>query len=99
MNHTGRIAEPIYAYPCSCGMLHITRRASWNGVGNHLVFQPVSPELQVEFMDDEARAIYEQRDEHERAEAARVEFRKLPDPMPTAQSYANRPRGLRRGAN
>ena len=35
----GHHFDPLYAYRCSCGAFHLTRRESWNGVDNILVWR------------------------------------------------------------
>lgn len=100
LNREGRIAEPMFCYTCGCGALHLTRARAWAGKPNHEVFHPVSEKLQVELMTPEARERYWEAEEQRRAAAAEREFARLPHPLPTAaKAYANRPRGLRRGAH
>lgn len=36
--------QPIYGYLCPCGRWHLTKRASWDGVPNELVWT-APPEL------------------------------------------------------
>lgn len=97
VNAEGRLADPLYVYECRCGALHLTRAGVYAGRTNQQVFQPVSAEIQIELMSDEARQLYRDREEAAREREAERALRRLPDPRPTpSKVYANRPRGLRR---
>lgn len=35
----GEHFDPMYIYRCPCGMLHLTRKPSWDGVEHELVYE------------------------------------------------------------
>lgn len=43
--HDGRTSPPLYGYLCPCGALHLTKRPSWDGRANDLVYE-VDAQLQ-----------------------------------------------------
>jgi len=97
----GKLVRPIYAYVCpGCDRFHMTRMKHYRGGPEHQLIYPAPPlDAQLWAMPEEhrQRVTEELMADGLIAEEDRA-LHRLPDPrpVPVRQSYANRPRGLRR---
>jgi len=56
LNAEGKLAPSLYVYRCpDCRRWHVTKRASWDGVPNHLAWEAAPEELQRWAMPESVR--------------------------------------------